>query len=236
MTSDAPSAARAPQSVHRYFLAVCGFAFLLALACSLVCYFEVGGSLGLFIGGIASAALLLPYLTRFDTRASRELLIALAYPLAIAIVWLVASFQFGIPILQLVKSVLVLAAFSFAIVSLKSALMRATRCDVVASAITVVLALAWLSWPIWMSRGVVGHQTLAGWLVRLHPIFAINGAMPQLGTWTHQPLMYHLTNLGQDVPYELPASIWPCAIAHLMIGAALVAANIHRILPDPSRG
>ena len=118
---------------------------------------------------------------------------------------------------------IVLIAFAIAVAGLAVAMMKVTRHLLAASAITVILNFAWLSWPIWLAPHLSGARgtALVSWLVWLHPIFAINGALSDLGTWTHEPFMYHLTNLGQDIPYTLPPSVLPCAVAHAALGLLL---------------
>ena len=54
-------------------------------------------------------------------------------------------------------------------------------------------------------------------VVAIHPLFAINGVLVNLGAWSHLPIAYReLTTLGQDVPYTLPASVWPMVLVHAL--------------------
>jgi len=49
---------------------------------------------------------------------------------------------------------------------------------------------------------------------------AINGLLRHLGLWSEQAgVVYHLTNLNQDIPHRLPDSPWPAIAAHLLLGA-----------------
>jgi hypothetical protein len=202
-------------------LAACG----LAIVSALICYFAAGAPLGLFFAGVASAAILLPYLCLINERLSQRVLIAGAFVAGNAIVWLLAIGS--ITILQWLACSLVLAGFALALLGMLSILIKLIRSPIAAAAIVVTLALAWLTWPIWLSPHLHGadSENFVSWLVWLHPLFAINGALPNLGTWTHQPIMYHLTNLGQDVPYTLPQSVWPCVALHGLIGTALLFAS-----------
>ena len=89
-----------------------------------------------------------------------------------------------------------------------------------ASAITVTLSLIWLTAPVWLASNL--SDTGVSHLVAIHPLFAINGVLSNLGTWSHFPIAYReLTTLGQDIPYSLPTMIWPCMLAHLIPGAVL---------------
>jgi hypothetical protein len=93
-----------------------------------------------------------------------------------------------------------------------------------ASAIATILALAWLTWPVWLSPRLTGPSaaTTVKYLTWMHPLFAVNGVLTNLGAWSHLPIAYrYLTTLGQDVPYALPTSIWPAALVHLVLGIAV---------------
>ncbi|HVT89214.1 MAG TPA: hypothetical protein VHD56_10210 [Tepidisphaeraceae bacterium] len=84
----------------------------------------------------------------------------------------------------------------------------------VSSAIVVVLAMLWLSWPIWLS------QINTPVLISAHPLFAINGMLRNFGAWPERPIAYrYLMRLGQDLPYTLPRNIGPMIAVHLLIGA-----------------
>jgi hypothetical protein len=76
-----------------------------------------------------------------------------------------------------------------------------------ASATVTLLGLAWLTWPIWLATWLAGASLR--WSVALHPLFAINHVVANLGIWTEQQVAYNLTTLGQDVSYQLPRSAWP---------------------------
>jgi hypothetical protein len=115
-----------------------------------------------------------------------------------------------------------------------TALLRAIGLpESLAAAIVIVLALAWLAWPIWLSPALEGRQTLVNWLVPAHPLLAINGQLSQLGIWTERPLMYRWTVLNQDVSYEMPGNpVW-CIAVHGLIG---LMAFVSRMFLVPSPG
>jgi hypothetical protein len=245
----------APTPRHRrarwsLWLTVAVFSILFALAC----YAVSGASLGLFVGGVASVAIFLPVFVvaaaepasdlplnalaparRRFAAARPSVVIALIMGGGIALVWLSAVFSSTITLLQWFECVLVLLSFSAAMLGLTLAI-GALAPSAASSAVIVVLA--WLSWPVWMSLDGVRSAGTVAWLVWAHPIFAINAVLPQLGTWTHQPLMYQLTRLGQDVPYALPDGVVPCVAAHLAIGAALVMlfGVLHNAQATPAPG
>ena len=75
----------------------------------------------------------------------------------------------------------------------------------------------WLAWPIWISPWVT--EDLTDRFVPVHPLLAINGAMVQMGYWQQSRLMYHLTNLGQDVHAVPPDTAYASIVTHAVIGA-----------------
>lgn len=97
-----------------------------------------------------------------------------------------------------------------------------------AAAMTTLLAMAWLTWPAWLSPWLSGpdRERTAAALVAAHPLFTINGAMrEQFPTpWLQHGLAYRHTNLGDDIPYRLPASIAACTGVHAGIAATLLGA------------
>ena len=84
----------------------------------------------------------------------------------------------------------------------------------------------WLTCPIWLPAATSARIDA---LLAVHPLFALNGVLKELGFWTHQPLAYrYLFTLGQDVPYSLPRSILPSAVLHLLIW--LAALGLSRVV------
>ena len=170
-------------------------AFVLALVGAIVSNIAAGATFGLLIGSTAFAPIIAPTIT---TRSHR-LWIAIAVTLANLLVWI-----FSIPIIDAFECAIVLVAFTLALMALRSA------------SIAILVGLIWLSLPIWL------RTDPAATLSAYHPLFAMNGACDTLGIWTQQPILYRLTTLGQDVPFELPSSIWPCVIAHGVIALTLL--------------
>src|SRR5262249_47984788 len=106
---------------------------------------------------------------------------------------------------------LVLIAFSLALIGLSRS---------IGMIATLMISLAWLGWPIWLTPYING--AIAGWLTPAHPILAVNRVLISWGFWTEQRLMYQWGRLGQDVPYTLPRTIWPCVILHLLVAATVL--------------
>jgi len=94
----------------------------------------------------------------------------------------------------------------------------------VRTAAVAVAAWLWLSFPIWLgpTMGARGWDAPV-WVTTIHPLFAMNAAVIELGIWTQQPVAYQLTPFGQDVAYALPRSVWPFVATHLLIASGLLA-------------
>ena len=91
-----------------------------------------------------------------------------------------------------------------------------------AAMLVLVASLALLTWPIWAATLLLRFdvQPLVDGAVRFGPLFAINRAIDATDAFTHRPWSYRWMNLGQDVPYAMPTTIWPCVAVHAATGAA----------------
>jgi hypothetical protein len=208
----------------RGFLTVAMPPFLLAIAATLGCYFAAGPNLLLHLGGIALAMLLAPPLVLAHRNRVEQFLVAASIVDGVGVVWLVAMFQSDTTFAQWLGAYVLVAACVVAMLGLAVALSRLLRNDVLASALSVAVAFAWLTWPVWLSAWVdrPGVEKLIAWLVPVHPLLAANGLLIHLGVWGEQRLIYQLTSLGQDVPYQFPASVAPATLVHLLIGGTLL--------------
>lgn len=192
---------------------------LIALLTSIASWVTTGATLGLPIASLTFATLILPPLIAIPRHFLQSRLPTLAaVTAAIGIVWLFAFFK-TIGVVATLEMLLVLAAYLFALGGIAVLLIRVRVNPVIAAALTVALALGWLTWPIWLSSHLRDGKLLS-LLVSTHPIFAINGTSDSFGVWTQQHLMYRLTALGQDVPFTLPRSALSSVIAHVIVGAA----------------
>jgi hypothetical protein len=215
----------------------------LAILADGACCAATGATLGLFFGGIVFAALLTPPLVLTEERFVDQLLIATAICDGIAIVWLITCVEGTITLRQFLGCYILLAAWCCALMG-TATLMAQILCrfhlarrvhrglngiPIVASAFTIVVALLWLTWPIWFATHLshANSQFYISWFVPPHPLLAINGILANLGVWSERPIAYaYLMNLGQDVPYTLPRSVGPCVVVHFLVGiiAAIMAA------------
>lgn len=211
-------------SVIRRLLSVVLFPFLVALLSAIACYLVAGPSLGIFLGGLLLITFLVPPLAMAEASVINRLLAVGIFALTIVAIWLYAAIRSETKVIEWAGASTVLLAFAIALAGLASGL-RLARCSpIVAATITVILAIAWLTWPIYMSRTWDGESSEAGVdrLIVLHPGMAINAQVSKLGAWTGQSVAYHLTDLQQNVMYSLPHNYWPCVLFNCILGGALL--------------
>ncbi len=218
-------------SLGAVFLSTPVIAFALALFLSLVIAKSTlppapaDTVLGPFFGGLLLALLIAPALIAANNHCHLSLLTTAAIFLAIAIAWTLTIIQTPATPSQLLQCIAILAAWLIAIFGTVS-LLRAIRIPPsIAAAAVVIIGLAWLSWPVWLSPYLPGQSavTFADRLIAPSPIFATNAVLQREGGWTTSPIAYHLISLGQDVPYSMPNNITWCVTLHLLIGATTFA-------------
>jgi hypothetical protein len=193
---------------------------LLGLVAGVACYVAVGATTGLFFGGVAMAALLVPPLVTMHADRARQAIACAAVVDGVAVAWLFAVADPFVTLLDFVRAYVLLAAWGVALWGVAALLARAKVAPVFASAITVAVALAWLAWPVWLSPWLAGRPALVAWLVAAHPLFGLDGALRHLGPpWTEHHYMYtRLSVLNQDVFYSLPGGVGRSALLHAGVG------------------
>lgn len=192
----------------RVFVNSVTVSFALSAAAGIACYLTAGATLVLPIGVVLFAAILAPPLCLLQCRTSEAAVGVAAIALGLALVFPFTTHGW-------LSCTLVVLSFVAALAAGARALVRLRFSPIVAAALVTSLALAWLTWPVWASPWLAGQSVR--WSVSLHPLFAINAACHDLGIWTEQRIAYRLTNLGQDVPYQLPDSALPCVVFHGII-------------------
>lgn len=215
-------------------------ALVLAVAATAACRAVAGVSLGLFFGGVAVATLLVPPLTAAESSTRRRVMIPALVALAVALVWLTALGDL-LRLNQWIACSVVLVTYGYALAGVCSLLLRARWNPAIGAGCVTVLGLLWLTWPVWLSAALLGPagETLVGWLVPAHPLFAINGVLSHFDSWDRYPLAYRqLTVLNQDVFYEMPKTVLWAVLAHAMLAAAtfgaVLLAQRRRPARDPS--
>jgi hypothetical protein len=193
-------------------LRIAAWPFIIAAAAVSLCYAAAGHTLGFYLGPVLAITLILPVIVSSQSRLVGAVVGAGAIVDAVGIAWLLAVFGPNLTFVQWLGCYCIVAAYAFALM----ALTRAT-----AAWFAVLAAVAWLTWPVWTSPFI--DINLARWLTPAHPLLAINSLVIHRGVWLVQPLMYQYSSLGQDVPYAMPRSIWPCVIVHAAIALLLLA-------------
>ncbi len=214
-TTDSPESPRG-------LLAAAALPFALAVLAGMLCRLAAGTSLGLLLGGFVFAAVAVAPLVLAEARPWRQAMVAGAVVDGMGLVWLLGVWDSAWTLRQWLACYVLLAVWGAALGALGVRLWRMGLGRVGAAAVGVVLALLWLSWPVWLSPWLNGArgEMLVGWLVPPHPLMAVNAAVQdRLGVWSQQTLAYHLTNLGQHVAYSLPTGVGVAVMAH---GAAAV--------------
>jgi hypothetical protein len=212
------------------------FSFLTSLAFSIWFAIVIGRNLGLFFGGLVLASILSPLLVIAERELLRQLSIMIGVVAAIAIVWLSCVFNDAITLWEWARAASVLLVFAAAVAVLASsfALVR------IPPAVAVVLAMAWLSWPIWLApalRGRESSERIVGALIAVNPTFAIQGALSKSFNvpWAQYRIAYRLTNIGDDIPYQMPTSILRCWLFHGLVAfIAMLAAHWPRRKTSPA--
>jgi len=196
---------------------------VLSLIASAECAWAAGSSLGLFLGGLFTVTFLTPagILQQKSLAAAVGGFIAVVGP--VAGVWLIAVLETADTFGQWIRATMVLAVYAMAIGGIGLALARAKLPAIFAAGMAIVVGLAWLSWPVWLSAALVrgGFSGTVQNLVWLHPPLVINGILTGEPAWTERSLAYHLTDLNQDVPIRLPANVGQCVAVHGILGLVL---------------
>ncbi len=195
-------------------------ALILSLIAGVLCATSAGWTLGFFLGAIAMATILIPPLTACHDAIFDRCLAAGAVADGLALIALIPVFTGVIGFLQWIQFYLLLLTWAVFLMAMTHLLMTLRIQRWLAAFMTLLLAFAWLLWPIWLSP--VLTQQLTNWLTPCHPLLALNGLLNHLGLWSEQAgIAYHLTILNQDIPTRLPQSIWPALAAHLILTAMI---------------
>lgn len=218
---------RGRDQILRGLLAAYWFPFSLSIALMLGCYTAAGETLGLLLGGIVVATIVTPGAVMTEQSCVGRLAACAAVVDAALLVWLAPVVSGAISFGDWLEAVLVLLAYSAAVGGVACALERIRVPAVLAAALTVLLGLAWLSWPVWMAPWLTGEnrEEVVAWLVWGHPLFALNGAtLEAFGQpWAQMTIAYRLTNIGDDVGYEMPQTVWACVGMHVVIAIIVTA-------------
>ncbi len=196
-----------------------GIALILSAMATLLSL-AAGDSLGLAIGGFFAAAILTPPLLSGWNETRDQAAILIGCNIGIGGVWLFMIGRAGATPGEWVELLAMLASFLILLGGVTLGLQSLRFSPVLGAMVTVILAIGWLTWPVWLSPGVFGN-----WLQRLvdvQPVLAANGVLSYTSPWTEQAIAYRLTALDQDVPIQLPGNSLLFIIFHAGIGLAIV--------------
>lgn len=221
-----PLAVLTPGQVVRLWLHSALLPFTLGSLLGILCYVAAGNTLGFYLGPLAMITLVGPPLLLAESHWLNRLFVADGLVFATALVWLAGLFHPSLVFLDWLRCCLILGAYTSALLALAVFLHRLRLPPLAASTISVIFALAWLTWPIWLAPWLTGdgRERLVAALIAPHPLFALNALLtPAFPVpWAQYRIAYALTNIGDDIPYEMPASIVPCLLLHVLLAAALL--------------
>jgi hypothetical protein len=194
-----------------------------SLAGCAACWWAAGTSLGLFFGGLFVATFLIPAAILGQKKLNWAITGLAATVGPVAVVWLIAALKTSDTIEQWIEVTIVLLAYALAVAGVAVLLAGCKLPEIIAAAMAIVIGLAWLTWPVWLSATLEKHASNAAVekMVKIHPPLVINGILTSEPAWTEMSLAYHLTNLNQDVPIRLPSSVIGCAAVHGIVGIGL---------------
>lgn len=198
------------------------FSIAFALPCGLsaISFLLCGPSLALIFAGFFILTPILPAMLLTQSRRIDQLLIGAISTIGIFVIWM-----FGFTFSQFLQCAIVLITYAILLAGFALVLVRIRFNPLFSNALVTIAALAWLTWPIWLVPNLPDSHvnSVANFLIRFHPLFAINGVLKNFGDWSHWPIAYrNLTTLGQNIPYSLPTSIIPTCAVHGTVGIALI--------------
>lgn len=199
------------------------FPLLLATLSAIGCHLYAGASIGAYLGATVLVGMLLPPLVVVEKGWRERLAVWGGVCLPFLVHWLTIRGEMGARWSELLVCALVLAGWGLALAGICGALGRYIPAAL-ASTMTVVFALAWLTWPIYLSRtweGNASARVVARWSV-FNPAMQIDGVLAQrIGSWTNQSVAYQLTDLNQTFSYGSPGQTWLCILVCSALGALL---------------
>jgi len=142
----------------------------------------------------------------------------------VSIIWFLAVVCGDTSLGQWFLATALLAAYLLALFGVVRILTSLSLNPIPAAALTTTLALAWLTWPIWLAsfsfHDMYGIFSSA--LIHAHPLLGLNGTLNHLGYWVKQDHIYRITVLNQDVSYAQPHGAAFAILAHAAAGACLL--------------
>src|SRR5439155_19136989 len=129
-------------------------------------------------GPLALSTIFGPYLALIEASPKRRGLSGVAVFLGTGGIWgLACAFGDSISVASCLNCVLLLGAWIAMLYGLAILLNALGLVEWVGCPTVVLAGLISLTWPIWLSGWLSGRsgESIVGWLVRFHPLFAMNG-------------------------------------------------------------
>lgn len=210
-----------------------GIPLLVSGVLAWLCHRAAGPTLGVFLGGLAVVPLIGPPLVLASATGVRRIWALAGMMIGVGAVWWWTGRKAELTFVEWLACVTVAWSYAAAVAGIASAMERLRVNDLIASAIGVVLGCAWLTWPIWMAPWLSGErgERIVSALVAANPVFAIDGALrrPFPTPWAQHRYAYQWTNIGDDIRYSVPTSIWPTVGLHAAIALVCFGAPLLRL-------
>jgi hypothetical protein len=220
---------------HRDDVTISMVTIFVVAVCCLLGRYVAGPTLGVLWIGFASLGIVLPTVASHQKCRWRWLICAAAGTIPAAAVWAWTAMPFsghG----DIGFAALTLLTFAIACAGAASALARVMPAAA-GSAAVIVIALAWLFWPIWLAHNLgPAAERISNALVATHPLLTMNERLLDWGVWTERPMTYRLTALGQDLPYSPPSTPWACIGLNVLIATPMLAIDLAGALSSRRRG
>lgn len=199
----------------------------LALLWGFLVLWKIPLSLGTLLGVLAGCVIAAPFIAaEIQTRRLRLIALVL-FVFSAHLPTLALWFREILTFSAWLKAFFIILLFTASFAGLGALLRWLGLKPAMAGALVVLLAFAWLSWPIWMAPRLKGDKAgkIAQALVNPHPLFVLNARLGQTNNlgefqpafpvpWVEHRIAYRLTNLGDDVPFHPPHSVWPFILVH----------------------
>jgi hypothetical protein len=203
-------------------------AFAISAAVCLIALWAAGPTLGVLFSGFAIIAIALPPLAAHARQPFAWLGSAIASAIGAWLVWAWTAWHFGGDG-DLTFASLTLLSFALACAGM-SALFTRLRCPPTTSGLITILALTWLTWPIWLAHNLPesNGQQISDALVVAHPLLTMNERLLDRGVWTERPITYRATSLGQDLAYSPPSAPWIFSLICVALALPAIIADAMR--------
>src|SRR5690606_11475731 len=133
-----------------------------------------------------------PMLAAAQTDPRRQFWSAVACADGAGLIFLLSAWHTSVSLWDVIQVYLLMIAWVLALWGTWQVLVRLRINPTLAATMVMLLAGAWLTWPLWLSAAMTDR--LVSTLTPVHPLMAVNTAVSSLGLWTEQAgVLYSLT-------------------------------------------